>query len=369
MAYPILTNPRPSRKGLRCLNVILWFVLLVIPVHSICLAESSTRTVTDFFGRQVVIPKKIDRVLSTFPPITNIVYMLAPKKLLGWNFKPDGFYMPAQYAELPVVGGWFGLQSGHYETMLAFKPDVVLYQSMLDYPFEEGLENVRNLQRNFGTVPVIGVSGSHDITRVDESIRLLGNILDVQEKARELAAVHQDILRTVTDRIQTIPLKDRVRVYYAERPDGLSTDPSGSRHARLITLCGGLNVADCALKQGMGLTRVSMEQVLHWNPEVIIAEQRSIFDEIAENPLWRTVEAVQRKRVYLVPNGPFCWFDRPPGITTIPGILWTAAVLYPDRFPESDLKELTRRFYADFYHHRLTERELSHLLNTHINTD
>ena len=41
-------------------------------------------------------------------------------------------------------------------------------------------------------------------------------------------------------------------------------------------------MADCPLKQGMGLTQVSMEQVLQWNPDVIITEQRQIYDAIRE---------------------------------------------------------------------------------------
>jgi iron complex transport system substrate-binding protein len=112
----------------------------------------------------------------------------------------------------------------------------------------------------------------------------------------------------------------------------------------------------------MGLSRVSLEQVLQWNPEVIIAEHKSIHDAIIKSPLWAGIEAVRRNRVYLTPRGPFCWFDRPAGASTIPGILWTAMKLYPQRFQDIDLYDLTRRFYTDFYHYQMTDAELGRLL-------
>ncbi len=344
---------------------ILCFVLffLIISGNSGCLAETSTRVVTDFLGRKITIPTKIHRVISTYPPITTIVYMLAPEKLVGWNFKPDTRNMPPQYAALPVLGGWFGLWSGNYETMIHMQPDVILYETMLDHPGSGSLEILKDRQRKFGAIPVVGISGSDHISCVDEPIRFIGDILNTPKKARELVKFHQDIVRIVSNRLEGIPQEDRKRVYYAERPDGLSTDPSGSRHSALIRMCGGINVADCPLKQGMGLTQVSMEQVLQWNPDVIIAEQRQIYDAIGKNPLWAGIEAVRTNRIYLTPRGPFCWFDRPPGAGTILGILWTAMKLHPDRFQDIDLRDITRRFYADFYHYRMTDVELNQLLD------
>lgn len=337
-------------------------LFLIISGNSRCLAESSTRLITDFLGRKVTIPTKIHRVISTCPTTTTIVYMLAPEKLLGWNLKQDSRHTPPQYAALPVLGGWFGLWSGNYETIINMQPDVILYETLFDNPDGGSLEILTDRQRKFGDISVVGIFGSGDISCMDEPIRFIGDILNTPKKALELVDFHQDIMRMVSDRLEKIPHKDRIRVYYAERPDGLSTDPSGSRHSALIHMCGGINVADCPLKQGMGLTKVSMEQVLQWNPNVIITEQRQIFNAIEKSQLWAGIEAVRTNRIYLTPRGPFCWFDRPPGASTILGILWTAMKLHPDRFRDIDLRDLTRRFYADFYHYRMTDVELNQLL-------
>jgi len=351
------------RNWLRLGAAMFWLLLLfTISGDSRCLAEPSTRVVTDSFGRQVTIPARVDRVISTCPTLTTIVYMLAPEKILGWNLKENRHYMLPQYQSLPAVGGWFGQQSGNYETLISMKPDVILYETILDEPGAAGLEVVRERQRKFGAIPVVAISGSGDLARMDGAIGLIGDILNVREKARDLVAVHQAVRQKISRGLEGLRSNDRVRVYYAERPDGLSTDPSGSRHAVQIDMCGGVNVADCALKPGMALARVSLEQVLQWNPKVIIAEQESVYHAIAKNNLWAGNACVPEKRLYLTPRGPFSWFDRPPGASTIPGMLWTALKLYPHRFQDMDLRDLTRRFYTEFYHYQLTEAELSELL-------
>ena len=288
--------------------------------------------------------------------------MLAPDKLVGWNFKPDKRNMPPKYAALPVVGGWFGVWSGNYETMINMKPDVILYDTIFDDPGGESMEAVTERQRKFGSIPVVGIFGSALLSSLDDRIRFIGDLLGAGDRAEELIRLHRESTEKVTERVAGIPPEERVRVYYAERPDGLSTDPAGSRHSALISLCGGINVAKCPMKQGMGLTKVSIEQILEWNPQVIITEKRQILKAIRTDPTWAGIEAVRKNRVYLTPRGPFCWFDRPPGASTIPGILWTAVKLYPDRFRDVDLRELARTFYETFYHYRISETELDQLL-------
>ena len=362
MNFSIFKFSGLNRGSLRVLTAIVHIlVFLVFSGNTASLA--APRIISDSLGRQVVIPAEIHRVISTCPTTTTIVYMLAPEKLLGWNFKADTRNMPSRYAALPVVGGWFGPWSGNYETMIHMQPDVILYETLFDDPDGGSLKVLLERQRKFGAIPVVGVFGSGDLPCLEKCISLIGDILKTRKKAGELVAFHQDIMRLVSERIAEIPQEDRIRVYYAERPDGLSTDPSGSRHSALISMCGGINVAVCPLKQGMGLSRVSMEQVLQWNPQLIIAEQAHILHAIKKSSLWSGIEAVRKNRIHVPPRGPLCWFDRPPGAGTILGILWTAETFYPEKFRDIDLRDLTRRFYKDFYHYPLTDIELDRLLS------
>ncbi len=322
------------------------------------------KAIIDMAGRSIEVPGKINKVLTTQPPTTVLIYALSPDTLLGVNFEPnaqDGtVYMPDRYRTLPNVGGWFGKTTGNYETFIAMKPDIIING-------DTGVGNYSQVlserQEKFGAIPVVGVLDARDATHYDSAITFCGSLLGADTQAASLSEFYHRVLSDVTSRVGTIPEEKRVNVYYAEGAKGLQTDPKGSPHSELIELCGGINVADCQITPGMGMTPVSMEQVLSWNPDVIIVGDHGFYQTIYSDPLWQSVPAVKAGRVYPVPLSPYPWFDRPPGVNRIIGIPWTAGVLYPELFEDMDLKGLTLEFYSKFYHYDLTDDEVTRLLN------
>jgi len=326
------------------------------------LEKSEAKTITDMIGREVEVPSEINSVLGTSPPTTLMIYMLAPDKLAGWNFmntKAEMRYIPDKYRGLPVVGGWFGTQSGNYENFIAMDPDVIFegFNTEGDYR-----NTIYTRQEKFGDIPVVGVAETVNIQGIKPSITFVGRILDVEEQSEELISFYDRMMDIVINRVADIPENERKRVYYAEGPEGLATDPKGSPHSQLIELCGGINIADCPLKAGYGRTEVSMEEVIRWNPDVIIAGDPIFYDKVYSDPRWQKIDAVKNHEVYLTPLYPFCWFDRPPGTNAIIGIPWTVKVLYPEKFEEIDMRELTKEFYSKFYHYEPTDEEVSNLL-------
>jgi iron complex transport system substrate-binding protein len=324
------------------------------------------KTITDMFGRTVVVPADVTRVLSTGPPTTIEVYVLAPDKLIGINFNPnkasDGsVYLPEKYQDLPNVGGWYGTFTGNYETFISMNPDVVFDGGSLGSG--NYTDTINDRQQNFGNIPVVGIADATNVTQYDGSIIFMGNLLGAEDQADSLLEFYHRVLLNVTTTVATIPTGEKVTVYYAEGPKGLQTDPAGSSHSELIDLAGGINVADCAITPGNGKTAVSLEQITTWNPDVIIAGDPTFYAGIYNDTLWQEIPAVKNHRVYLVPQSPFTWFDRPPGVNRIMGIPWTAKCLYPDKFAGMDLSALTKEFYTKFYHYNLTDSEVNTLLN------
>ncbi|MGM0471096.1 MAG: ABC transporter substrate-binding protein [Bacillota bacterium] len=320
-----------------------------------------SRVVTDMLNREVEVPTKVDKVLSTSPPSTMLIYMLAPEKLGGWNFKPNGRYIPDKYYSLPVVGGWFGRQGGNYEEFLALEPDIVVEGFTTG---DNTVETIKERQQKLGQVPIVGIANTTNPQEWEELIQFTGDLLGRKEKAEELISFYQEAVNYIEDRVEDIPQDKRKRVYYAEK-NGLFTEPQGSRHARLINLCGGVNVAQVPIKKGYGMAKVSIEKVINWNPEVIIVGRGSsqkTYQKILSDSKWQQLQAVQEERVYLRPTNPFSWLDGPPGVNQIIGIYWLAKRLYPNRFKELDLKSKIKEFYAKFYHYQLSEQEVNDLL-------
>jgi iron complex transport system substrate-binding protein len=313
--------------------------------------------ITDMSGRSVAVPAQVNRVVSITFSVTVPTYMLAPDKLIAWNSNltaEQKHYIPAKYRDLPVVGG--GKEDANYETFLTLYPDVVL----AGHAVSDG--SLNGIQQKFGKIPVVDVEGDNNITNIVPSIKFLGDLLGEQGNANKLIDFYNNQSKQVNSTVAQIPEGEKKKVYYARDPTGLQTGPSGSSHTQLIEMCGGVNVAEVPLTKGSA--QVSIEQILQWNPDVIIAKDPQFYQKVYTDPVWQNLNAVKNRQVYLVPNYPFNWFEGPPGANSIIGIPWTAKVLYPDRFKDMDIKNLTKEFYSNFYHYNLTDQEVSDLLTS-----
>jgi iron complex transport system substrate-binding protein len=350
--------------------IILIFVILLICGGMVYLfltpssiETSGSKNITDMANRTVQIPATINKVVATSPPMTTMIYMLAPDKLTAVNFQwtdEESEFIPSQYKNLPVVGGWFGSQDGNYEEFIASEPDIII--ESLDEGMGVNLATVEERQDKFGKLPVIAVEDTTDVTKVDGSIKFLGLVLGEEDKAQALIDFRDKYLDEVEKVSGSIPDSNKKTVYYAEGSDGLETDPSGSSHSQLINLCGGINVADVLFENGTGTVQVSIEQVIKWNPDIIITTDTQFYHSVYNDPKWANIKAVQNKEVYLSPQSPFKWFDRPPGANIIIGIPWTAKVIYPDKYADLDLKQATKEFYNNFYHFDLSDDQVKDIL-------
>jgi iron complex transport system substrate-binding protein len=200
-----------------------------------------------------------------------------------------------------------------------------------------------------------------------DCITFIGDILDAQENAASLNAYYEEAMRYVNSVVSQIPDGERVRVYYAEGLEGLNTDPIGSFHNNLIDFCGGVNVAEkIPLVPGYGMSQVSMENILFWDPDMIIlgrATPANLVQTISDDAQWGQLRAVKNKQIFVRPDNPFSIFDGPPGPCQILGMYWMVHTIYPEQTGDLDLNARFKEFYSKFFHYDLTDDEVSYLLN------
>jgi iron complex transport system substrate-binding protein len=103
------------------------------------------------------------------------------------------------------------------------------------------------------------------------------------------------------------------------------------------------------------------QQILAWQPEVILTVDRRFYAAVRTDPVWREVKAVQGGHIHFVPDLPFSWLDDPPAPNRLIGLLWLGKLLYPASFPQ-DVRAEARRFYALFYQQEPSEVQLDGLL-------
>ncbi|CAA7599942.1 ABC transporter periplasmic binding domain protein [Acididesulfobacillus acetoxydans] len=321
------------------------------------------RTITDMAGRKVQVPDHIGKVFGTSPVATIMVYTLAPDKLVGWNYnlRPlEKKYILPKYQSLPDLGGWYAKNTGNTEELLKIRPDVLLSVGTITQTDISLANRIQNQLR----IPVVMVDAP--LTGMDKAYKFLGSLLGVQAKAQELGAYCQATVKEIKVKAKTIPADKRVRVYYAEGSSGLQTDPQGSSHTETLALVGGINVAHVAAQGGAGMSAVSLEQVLKWNPDVILCwnhEQGSYYPGLLTDPAWHSLKAVQTNRVYEIPDAPFNWFDRPPSVNRLIGLKWLGNLLYPQVY-KYDMVAETKSFYSMFYHYNLSDAQAKALLAT-----
>jgi iron complex transport system substrate-binding protein len=216
------------------------------------------------------------------------------------------------------------------------------------------------LQAQLG-IPVIVVNGL--FPQRAEAYRFLGKVFGEEERAEQLAKYCEETLKDVNDKLASIPEDKRVTLYYAEKNNGLATEPDTSSHAAVFKYAGAKNVANVDNTPGSGMTPVTLEQILAWNPDVIFMGkgETSPYQAITTSPDWASINAVKNGRVYEAPSMPFSWIDRPPSSQQYLGIRYVANILYPDVFNYNMVEE-TQKFFKLFYQLDLTPDQAKELL-------
>ena len=324
------------------------------PLLAPCLAQA--RTVTDAAGRRVEVPERVERVLAAGPPAAVLLYALAPGRMIGWPRAPSPeerpFLTPAA-AALPATGRLTGRGgTANIEAVLALRPDLIVDVGSTGPTYASLADRV---QAQTG-IPYLLLDGS--FSRTPETLRTLGRLIGAEAEGEALAAESETILKAVAQAVAAVPEGRRPRVYYARGPRGLETGVAGSINTEILEAAGGRNVAT-ATGTG-GLTTVSPEQVLAWDPDVIVALDPAFAAGAAADPLWRSLRAVREGRVHAVPVLPFGWVDAPPGVNRLIGLRWLAGLFHPDKFPQP-LAEAVRDFYRRFYHVELGPEQVERL--------
>ena len=334
-----------------------FFAALLLAALSLTAAETQARTITDAAGRKVEIPDTVKRVLAAGPPASVLVYVLAPDKLTGWVRQPGDaekqFLMPS-VRDLPTFGQLTGKGgTANMEAVLAAKPDIIIDVGTVNPTYASLADKV---QAQTG-IPYVLIDGS--FARSAEMLREAGDILGAGERAEKLATYAEAKISDLNTKLASIPESDRPRVYYGRGPEGLETGLSGSINLEILGAVGATNVAAAAGKGG--LTQVSLEQILSWKPDTILAASGKFAASVKSDPLWKDLDAVKDNRDFVTPNLPFGWFDSPPGINRLIGISWLEHLFYPKQFT-GDLNADVREFFTLFYQVDLTDDQLAMLL-------
>jgi iron complex transport system substrate-binding protein len=329
-------------------------------------ASARTHGVTDMTGAKVKVPIDVHRIAEQFPAHTATDIMLGvgdelvaiPKNVKTLPFLRAVFPRIGSVPELFTNAG-----SVNVEQLLTARPDVVSAiggASASLTPFHNaGLPAV---VMTFKTYP-----------QLIQSIRLAGQVYGgaATQRAAAYTRYLQDNLALVGSRLRGLPASQRPSVVHIASFPPLVVDGGGSIIDQWITLAGGTDAARSVTGPHASVTA---EQLLRWNPDVLIVETpggdqglvaasaQSVIAALAKKvPGWSSLRAVKEHHVYLDPQGMYPW-DR-YGPEEALQILWAAETLHPDRFRDINMRARTRAFYQQFFHYTPSGAQLTQILH------
>lgn len=324
---------------------------------------AETREITDMAGRKVTVPaaENIESVFSTGPVAAIFLYMVAPDKLLGWNYELNDVEKSIildKYQDLPNFGMGDAV---NYEAVIAANPTIAINSGKIN---DAMVSDCDALSESLG-IPVVAVD--NELNNSAEAFRFMGELLGVEDHAEELAQYAEQVFTDINV-LSDIPEEKKVSVYFGNGEDSLETAPRGSQHAQILDAINAVNVADLELGDGSRV-QISAEQLLAWDPDVIVVNGEpkadksgsSAAEDILSNPDYASLKAVQDQKVYGTPNVPFSWVDRPAGPNRLIGMRWFSALIYPE-YIKCDINEEIHKFFDLFYHVDLSDEQLENVL-------
>ncbi|MEG2639645.1 MAG: ABC transporter substrate-binding protein, partial [Clostridiales bacterium] len=229
--------------------------------------SATTVMFTDSAGREVELPKNINRIVSTGPLSQIILFALAPDDLVAindeWNEKNKP-YIDAGYYDLPVLGSVFGGADLNVEQLVATNPQVIIDIGEAKDSIKKDMED---LQVQTG-IPVIHIDAT--INTMGDTFKTLGKLLNCKSQGEKLASYCETTNKSTLAIMDKVGAENKTKVLYCLGSDGLSVMAENSYHSEILNLVAN-NVAkvDNPASKGTG-TAINMEQLMIWDPDVIL---------------------------------------------------------------------------------------------------
>lgn len=319
-------------------------------------AGTETFLFTDSAQRQVELPVRITRIVPSGSLAQMFLLAVAPDLICAVSsaYGPDeAEFIPPYFADLPVVGQFYGAGPLNSEEIARIGPDVVID---VGEPKDTIGRDMDDISASIG-IPTIHITATLQTT--PQAFRTLGKLLGREEQGEALARFCEKTL-AAAEGIVNRAGNNKKSILYCLGPAGLNVLARGTFHTEILDwMADNRAVVDNPSSRGSG-NEANLEQILLWDPQIILFGAGSIYASAASDPVWRQLGAVKNGAYYEVPLGPYNWMGSPPSINRYLGMLWLGKILYPE-YAAYDLYAETAEYYRLFYSHELSRGQFDRL--------
>ena len=253
------------------------FIILVFLLFAACGGGSEPREgITDDHGRVVDVPTAPQRVVSTSPAVTEIMFALGAQDLLVG--RTDFCTYPAEAQDIPSIGG---ISNMNIERILSLKPDLIISGSMVERKITEKLDQMHK--------PIVCIVGEDRFDNLYINIKKIGHLVGKDREADSLVA----LLHARVDAFEVDTTQSRPSVYYVVGygPGGNFTAGGNTFINDIIRMAGGRNIAE-----GIQGWSYSMEALMKEDPNYIIVRREDSAAFCSMQP-YTSLSAVRHGRV------------------------------------------------------------------------
>lgn len=320
-------------------------------------------TVTDGFGRSVVVPAPVESILcSGSGGVRYAVYLQSIDRIVGVDSqdknyreiegRPYALLNRDHLMTLPLFGELRGKDDP--EKIIAIAPDLVFKTGSTGTSYATSGPEADTLQQKTG-VPVVAFpygSLRNEAEKADmyAALCLMGTVLGKEARAEAVIAYIEDTMADLESRTGDIPAAEQKRVYVggvssAGNQGIISTEPAYPPflwvHAN--------NVAS-----GLGTAHVDVakEAIVDWDPEYLFIDvgttqmdNQGAIGQLKTDPALNRLSAVKSGKVYGVL--PYNFYNTNYE-TVLANAYFVGSVLYPDRFADVDPAQKADEIMAFF---------------------
>ncbi len=304
--------------------------------------------ITDMAGRTVEVPKDINKVATLCGCAHRLlVYLDAAEMISGVreSEKREPLRSPWNLAMVPEIFDVPVFSDEDPETIIVVNPDIMVATQLADgFDFFEHEELAEKVGIPLVTLRLY-VSFSEHRDQVLESLQILGQVLDREERAAELIADIETIINDLDARTRDIPEDEKPTVYVGGKAWAGSMGLTST--SSMYSAFDFINAKNAAAEVGEENAFIDKEALLLWDPDYIFLESTG-FEQAMEDlrgPEFESLTALQNGNVYRIL--PKIWTNTNHE-TVLANAYYIGSVIYPDQFDDFDIAEKADQIFETF---------------------
>lgn len=270
----------------------------------------------DRAGNPIVIPSKIEKIISMAPSVTEILIDLnVADKIIAadTNTQKDGLLKQ----NIP----YFDMMNPDAEQLIALRPDIVFTSGMSRAKGNDPFAPLRA-----AGICVADIPSSSSTAAIYDDITFISQAVNEKNKGNKLIANMKKEINAIQKKYSAITETEKKTVYFeiGAAPHMYSLGSNTFIH-EMLELIGAKNI----LAKQKNWVAVSDETVISANPDVILTSVNYIPDPVAEimqRPGWHVISAVKNKRVFRIDNNS----SSRPNHNIVKALKQIAAAVYPE---------------------------------------